>query len=70
MKFFRLTRNERIGLVGFVVIFIGILAFKYFDSDLDIKYYPASTEFKGASFNKDTLGEIKRVIKNKKKLNF
>lgn len=70
MKFFRLTRNERIGLVGFVFIFIGILAVKCFDSDPVIKYYPASTYFNGASFNRDTLCEINRVIKNKKKVNF
>ena len=67
MKFLRLTRNERTGLVGFVFIFIGILAVKYLDSDLDVKYYPASTEVNSASFNGDTLSEINRVIKNKKK---
>ena len=44
MKFFQLTRSERIGLVGVLVIFIVIILFKYFDPQVTIDYKPSSIE--------------------------
>lgn len=72
MKFFRLTRNERLGLIGFIIIFIGILSFKYLESRLDIKYYPSSIEAKDNLHPLDTLKKVKRMseLKKRSKLSF
>ena len=37
MKFFRLTRNERLGLLGLTFLFTGILAFKYYSNSTEAK---------------------------------
>ena len=44
MKFFQLTRNERIGLVGVLLVFVIIFVFKYFDSKISFEIKPASIE--------------------------
>tara|TARA_Y100000739_G_scaffold219883_1_gene218756 strand:- start:570 stop:1385 length:816 start_codon:yes stop_codon:yes gene_type:complete len=44
MKFFQLTRNERLGLVGVILIFIVIISFKYFDAQVIVDYKPSSIE--------------------------
>tara|TARA_B100001094_G_scaffold215139_1_gene209163 strand:+ start:573 stop:1397 length:825 start_codon:yes stop_codon:yes gene_type:complete len=71
MKFFQLTRNERLGLVGISVVFSVLLVFKYFDSKVEVTYLPASIELKNNnnqevfnSFSKKT--KIKSTIKKQK----
>ncbi len=44
MKFFQLTRNERLGLIGVLVIFLVIILFKYFDAQVTLEYKPSSVE--------------------------
>ena len=44
MKFFQLTRNERFGLIGVLVIFLVIILFKYFDAQVTLDYKPSSIE--------------------------
>jgi len=44
MKFFQLTRNERLGLVGVILVFLAIISFKYFDSQVTIDYKQCSIE--------------------------
>ena len=48
MKFFRLTRNERLGLIGVLVIFLVIILFKYFDARVTVDFKPSSIEHKKA----------------------
>ena len=45
MKFFQLTRNERLGLVGVMIIFLVIISFKYFDAQDSFDYKPSSIEY-------------------------
>ena len=45
MKLFQLTRNERLGLVGVILIFLVIICFKYFDAQVAIDYKPSSVEY-------------------------
>ena len=42
MKFFRLTRNERVGLIWVLLIFVGIFLYKYFDSKVSLEIKSAS----------------------------
>ena len=44
MKFFQLTRNERLGLIGVLVIFFLIILVKYFDAQVTVNYKPSSIE--------------------------
>ena len=46
MKFFQLTRNERLGLIGVLVLFLLIILFKYFDAQVTFDYKPSSIEHK------------------------
>lgn len=64
MKFFQLTRNERLGLVGIVIILLGITIYRYFDTRLEFTYIPVSIE--NNSFeSSDSLNQIHDKIPDK-----
>lgn len=44
MKLFQLTRNERLGLVGTILIFSVLLVIKYYDSRIDFELVQANLE--------------------------
>jgi len=44
MKFFQLTRNERLGLVGIAIILLVITIYRYFDTRFEFNYIPVSIE--------------------------
>lgn len=46
MKFFQLTRNERLGLVGVIFIFLSIIIAEYIDAQFTFDYKPALIEQK------------------------
>ena len=61
MKFFQLTRNERLGLIGVLVLFLLIILFKYFDAQVTFDYKPSSIEHK-----KESITSIRKTIENSK----
>ena len=62
MKFFQLTRNERAGLIGVLVIFIVIILIKYFEAQVNVEYKPSSIEH-----TQEELSSISKTYDNSKK---
>ncbi|MBK22125.1 MAG: hypothetical protein CMP63_07450 [Flavobacteriales bacterium] len=61
MKFFQLTRNERLGLIGVLVIFLVIILFKHFDAQVTVDYRPSSIEYK-----KEPVPSVRQTFERRK----
>lgn len=59
MKFFQLTRNERLGLVGVMIVFLVIIIFKYFDAQITFDYKPSSIEYSQEQLSSIREGQVK-----------